>query len=564
MAFEPEALQVVARRAGGSLRDAQSLLDRLLASGSAGLTVEVVHTLLGTASDERLLAIARGPGRSRLGRGASPPRAERRRRRPALRAAGRPARLAPRRHGPGGRRRVDAAGDHPEKSPPIERLVDRWPVDSILAALQILAACRSRMRGSFHGRLLLEMALVRVARLEELATLSTLVEQLAALESGAHPATRGSRRQAEAQRTRQPRRRRHTCDPRQTKPRQPPPARRKPSPLQRGGPLQSTPPRVAARQPRQPPPARPQASPYQGGAGGVVHFSRHPARAKPKTKPRQPPPARPQALPLTKGGPGGSPTSVDSATPAIHAGAEPAEAKPDRPAAEPPVADLAPSVSGSTRPPWRQSAWERPASQQSYWHVKRRARPGTSSWKRPNPRRDRGRSHRRATRNPSPASAHRGEPAASISTPSEVWPDLIKKVGTTLGWKLAQVEPIEVEQPDLLVIAVKPGYNATSTNVGHPRPRPRSLRRCSVWFAGRSMSSTSAATAITTGRKTRGRTRHSEPMPWRGPLGPEGDRALRGASGPGGLRRRRPVFRKLTEPAGNRGPADGRTGFLLA
>ena len=54
---EPEALQVVARRAGGSLRDAQSLLDRLLASGSPRLTVEVVHGLLGTASDERLLAM---------------------------------------------------------------------------------------------------------------------------------------------------------------------------------------------------------------------------------------------------------------------------------------------------------------------------------------------------------------------------------------------------------------------------------------------------------------------------------------------------------------------------
>ena len=54
---EPEALQIVARRASGSLRDAQSLLDRLLASGSPLLTVEVVNGLLGTASDERLLAM---------------------------------------------------------------------------------------------------------------------------------------------------------------------------------------------------------------------------------------------------------------------------------------------------------------------------------------------------------------------------------------------------------------------------------------------------------------------------------------------------------------------------
>src|SRR5262249_22094489 len=53
--FEEEALQVVARRSGGSLRDAQSLLDRLLASGSPKLTLDVVHFLLGTATDERLL-----------------------------------------------------------------------------------------------------------------------------------------------------------------------------------------------------------------------------------------------------------------------------------------------------------------------------------------------------------------------------------------------------------------------------------------------------------------------------------------------------------------------------
>src|SRR6516165_8363192 len=52
---EPEALRSVARRAGGSMRDAQSLLERLLGSGKERLTVERVHALLGTASDERVL-----------------------------------------------------------------------------------------------------------------------------------------------------------------------------------------------------------------------------------------------------------------------------------------------------------------------------------------------------------------------------------------------------------------------------------------------------------------------------------------------------------------------------
>src|SRR5262249_2115853 len=57
VAAEPEALVLLARRASGSLRDAQSLLDRLLASGNAPLSVEVVHALLGTPSDERLPAM---------------------------------------------------------------------------------------------------------------------------------------------------------------------------------------------------------------------------------------------------------------------------------------------------------------------------------------------------------------------------------------------------------------------------------------------------------------------------------------------------------------------------
>src|SRR5262249_24987320 len=44
------ALQLVARRAGGSMRDAQSLLDQLLAFGGERLTAEQVHALLGTAA----------------------------------------------------------------------------------------------------------------------------------------------------------------------------------------------------------------------------------------------------------------------------------------------------------------------------------------------------------------------------------------------------------------------------------------------------------------------------------------------------------------------------------
>src|SRR5205807_3202848 len=52
------ALELVARRAGGSLRDAQSLLDQLLAFGGDRLTADQVHQLLGTAGDDRVVALA--------------------------------------------------------------------------------------------------------------------------------------------------------------------------------------------------------------------------------------------------------------------------------------------------------------------------------------------------------------------------------------------------------------------------------------------------------------------------------------------------------------------------
>src|SRR5207247_8619229 len=54
MKADDEALETIARRAGGSMRDAQSLLDQLLAFSGQKLTVDAVHQLLGTAHEEHL------------------------------------------------------------------------------------------------------------------------------------------------------------------------------------------------------------------------------------------------------------------------------------------------------------------------------------------------------------------------------------------------------------------------------------------------------------------------------------------------------------------------------
>ena len=155
------------------MRDAQSLLEQLLSAGGEALTVELVHQRLGTASDERLLDLIDALADHDAGRRARPGRA----RRPTQGVQ--PADLL---NGLLEFLRdvmVLAAGADgvllaatPRQKPRLDAVVERWPLDSIVAALQILAEARGRLRGSPHGRLLVELALVRVARLENLDEIS--------------------------------------------------------------------------------------------------------------------------------------------------------------------------------------------------------------------------------------------------------------------------------------------------------------------------------------------------------------------------------------------------------
>ena len=166
------------------MRDAQSLLEQLLSAGGQRLTVEVVHRLLGTASDERLLDLIDAlADRDVAG---------------ALRqldgAAGEGVQPADVLNGlleflrdvmvlaTGAEATLLAAT--PRQVPRLKAVVDRWTLDSVLAGLQILAEARGRLRGSSHSRLLVELALARVARLENLGEIGDLISRLASLESG--------------------------------------------------------------------------------------------------------------------------------------------------------------------------------------------------------------------------------------------------------------------------------------------------------------------------------------------------------------------------------------------
>ena len=182
---DPEALGVIARRAGGSMRDAQSLLEQLLSFGGERLTVELVQQQLGIASDDRTLGLLDALSRRDA--------AEAIRLVDQTSAAGvQPTELL------GGaleflrdvmmvsaKAEVTMLATSPRQKPRLREIADRWPLDTILAAIQILAEARGRLRGSPHGRTLVEIAILRVARLDDLIELGEVLARLAAQEAGA-------------------------------------------------------------------------------------------------------------------------------------------------------------------------------------------------------------------------------------------------------------------------------------------------------------------------------------------------------------------------------------------
>lgn len=179
MEADDEALELVARRAGGSMRDAQSLLDQLLAFGGDRLTAEAVHQLLGTAQDERVIELASAilsqdtpRGLDLLGQVADQGAQLGElldqmiaywRDLMVLHCAGDQA------------RNLSVASRHRET---LSKQAQQMKLDSILAGLDVLSTTKARLRASGHGRILLEMAVIRLGRLEELVSLTQLGQWL--------------------------------------------------------------------------------------------------------------------------------------------------------------------------------------------------------------------------------------------------------------------------------------------------------------------------------------------------------------------------------------------------
>ncbi len=176
---EPAALDLLARRAGGSMRDSQSLLEQLLSVGSHKLTVADVHALLGTADDRRIAdllraMIERQPGAAlavvdqALAEGVDLGRLLEQ-----LLGFLRDVLVA----GVGGGPEVLLHASQAEQAT-IVTAAARYRTATVLAAIEIVDHALGRLRFSGQARTLVEAALVRLCLLDEIEELGELVAQL--------------------------------------------------------------------------------------------------------------------------------------------------------------------------------------------------------------------------------------------------------------------------------------------------------------------------------------------------------------------------------------------------
>jgi DNA polymerase-3 subunit gamma/tau len=176
---DPDAIELVARRGGGSMRDAQSLFDQLLAFGSARISTEDVHRLLGTAPDERLVALV--DALIQTDRACALTLLDE-----ALESGVQPGSLGDQlleymrdllitTVGADGVALL-SVGEGVRET--LRQQGAQWGLETVSAAMQVLAETKGRMQRSGSARALLELALIRLSLLEQLEGLAELAQQL--------------------------------------------------------------------------------------------------------------------------------------------------------------------------------------------------------------------------------------------------------------------------------------------------------------------------------------------------------------------------------------------------
>jgi DNA polymerase-3 subunit gamma/tau len=176
---DPQALEVLARRAAGSMRDSQSLLEQLLAFSSGKITVEDVHNMLGTAGDSLLMALIKHIVEREAAEALKDLDT-------AVQAGVDAPQLMEQLFGYFRDCMAASVGCQsdaflyasPASAAEVTAAGQRLGLQTVLAIMQILDQTLSRMRYSTQGRILAELALVRICHLEDLEELSQVVAQI--------------------------------------------------------------------------------------------------------------------------------------------------------------------------------------------------------------------------------------------------------------------------------------------------------------------------------------------------------------------------------------------------
>ena len=180
-----EALELVARRAAGSMRDGQSLLEQLLALTDTPINAEAVHRMLGTAESTRLLELASHVANAdpasalaaldcALGEGVDEGQLI-----DQLLGIFRDAMVAL----AGCKKEALQHATTSEEADAITKIGEQMGLETVLAVLGVLQRTQADMRYSTVQRTLTELALVRCCRLEGMEQIGALISRLDAHEA---------------------------------------------------------------------------------------------------------------------------------------------------------------------------------------------------------------------------------------------------------------------------------------------------------------------------------------------------------------------------------------------
>ena len=171
-----DALELVARRARGSMRDSQSLFDQLLAFSDGTVSAEDVHRMLGTAGDERLVELFDAIVEHRPGEVLAQLDA-------SFATGVQPGELMDQAIGYvrdlmvtlSGGESVSLCSVATRHREILMKQATRLSMHSVMAAFQVLSDGKNRMFRSTFARTVLEMSMVQISLLENLSAISDLL-----------------------------------------------------------------------------------------------------------------------------------------------------------------------------------------------------------------------------------------------------------------------------------------------------------------------------------------------------------------------------------------------------